>query len=82
MALVARAAGVLPLVASVVAAAALAGAAVFTVAQAGCSAPGHYVTSNGQVVLVGGCINKDDLTTDTDSLAGHADSPHAPQVRP
>ncbi|HEY4454151.1 MAG TPA: hypothetical protein VGN81_07565 [Pseudonocardiaceae bacterium] len=82
MALVARAAGVLPLVASVVAAAALAGAAVFTVAQAGCSAPGHYVTSNGQVVLVGGCINKDDLTTDTDNLAGHADSPHAPQVRP
>ena len=82
MALVARAAGVLPLVASVVAAAALAGAAVFTVAQAGCSAPGHYVTSNGQVVLVGGCINKDDLTTETDNLAGHADSPHAPQVRP
>jgi hypothetical protein len=82
MALVARAAGVLPLVASVVAAAALAGAAVFTVAQAGCSAPGHYVTSNGQVVLVGGCINKNDLTTDTDNLAGHADSPHAPQVRP
>ena len=40
MALVARAAGVLPLVASVVAAAALAGAAVFTVAQAGCPAPG------------------------------------------
>jgi hypothetical protein len=73
---------VLPLVASVVAAAALAGAAVFTVAQAGCSAPGHYETSNGQVVLVGGCINKDDLTTDTDNLAGHADSPHAPQVRP
>ncbi|HEY4458203.1 MAG TPA: hypothetical protein VGN81_28065 [Pseudonocardiaceae bacterium] len=82
MALVARAAGVLPLVASVVAAAALAGAAVLTVAQAGCSAPGHYVTSNGQVVLVGGCINKNDLTTDTDNLAGHADSPHAPQVRP
>jgi hypothetical protein len=82
MALVARAAGVLPLVASVAVAAALAGAAVFTVAQAGCSTPGHYVTSNGQVVLVGGCINKDDLTTDTDNLAGHADSPHAPQVRP
>ena len=82
MALVARAAGVLPLVASVAVAAALAGAAVFTVAQAGCSAPGHYVTNNGQVVLVGGCINRDDLTAETDNLAGHADSPHAPQVRP
>ncbi|HEV3356169.1 MAG TPA: hypothetical protein VG247_05195 [Pseudonocardiaceae bacterium] len=82
MALVARAAGVLPLIASVVAAAALAGAAVFTVAQAGCSAPGHYVTSNGQVVLVGGCLDRDDLTTGTNNnLAGNADSVH-PQVRP
>ncbi len=79
MALVARAAGVLPLVASVVAAAALAGAAVFTVAQAGCSTPGHYVTSNGQVVLVGSCLDRDDLITSTNNLAGNADSvrPHA-----
>ncbi|HEX4224017.1 MAG TPA: hypothetical protein VHZ97_16735 [Pseudonocardiaceae bacterium] len=81
MALVARAAGVLPLVASVLAAAALAGAAVFTVAQAGCAAPGHYVTSNGQVVLVGGCLNRDDLTSGTDNLAGHADGVR-PQDRP
>lgn len=81
MALVARAAGVLPLVASVAAAAALAGAAVFTVAQAGCSAPGHYVTSNGQVSLVGGCINRDELTSGSDNLAGHADGVRT-QVRP
>jgi len=81
MALVARAAGVLPLVASVIAAAALAGVAVFTVAQAGCSAPGHYVTSNGQVLLVGGCLNRDELTTNTDNLAGHADGVHQ-QARP
>lgn len=81
MALVARAAGVLPLVASVVVAAALAGVAVFTVAQAGCSAPGHYVTSNGQVALVGGCLNRDELTA-TDTLAGHADGDVRPQDRP
>jgi hypothetical protein len=40
------------------------------------------VTSNGQVVLVGGCLDRDDLTTGTNNnLAGNADSVH-PQVRP
>jgi hypothetical protein len=57
-----RAGAVLPLVGAVAAAAALAGAAVFTVSQAGCADPGRYVPANGQLHLVGGCVDTSDLT--------------------
>lgn len=57
----ARAAGAVPLVAAVVAAAALAGAAVFTVNQAACPDPGHYVVDGSGARLVGGCVDRDEL---------------------
>ena len=56
MALVARATGVLPLVCGVLAAAALAGVAVFTVEQTSCSSESHYVRSGDTLVLVGNCL--------------------------
>jgi len=62
MAHVARAAGVLPLLAAIAAAAALGGAAVFTVSQAACPDPGHYVQEGVTARLVGGCVTKDDLS--------------------
>ena len=52
-------------VGALAAAAALAGGAVITVSQAGCSDPGHYVLADGQYHLVGGCVNPDDLTPAT-----------------
>jgi hypothetical protein len=61
MAHVARAAGVLPLLAAIAAAAALGGAAVFTVSQAACPDPGHFVQEGVSARLVGGCVNKDDF---------------------
>ena len=54
MAHAARVAGVLPLLGAVVAAVALAGAAVFTVSQAACPNPGHYVQQGVALHLVGG----------------------------
>ncbi len=73
MAHVSRVAGVLPLLGAVVTAAALAGAAVFTVSQAACPNPGHYVQSGGTVQIVGGCLTRADLP-DTASPAGPANS--------
>jgi hypothetical protein len=61
MAHVSRVAAVLPLVGAVAAAAALAGAAVFTVSQAACPDPGHYVREGVTVELVGGCVNRAEL---------------------
>ncbi|HEY8373757.1 MAG TPA: hypothetical protein VIL00_13525 [Pseudonocardiaceae bacterium] len=56
-------ASVVPLVASVTAAAALTGVAVFTVTHTGCTDPGRYVQRDGGVVeLVGGCVEPNDLT--------------------
>jgi hypothetical protein len=74
MAPVARAGGVLPLLAAVVAAAALAGAAVFTVSQASCTDPGHIDTSGVNAHLVGGCVDRGDLpaTAPTKAEAGQA----------
>jgi hypothetical protein len=63
MAHVSRVAGVLPLLGAVAAATALAGAAVFTVSQAACPNPGHYVQSGGAVHLVGGCFSRSELPT-------------------
>ncbi|MCP2258953.1 hypothetical protein LX15_002652 [Streptoalloteichus tenebrarius] len=56
-----RGTGTAPLVASLAAAVALAGAAVFTVARAGCADPGRYVSRDGVVELVGGCVEQGDL---------------------
>jgi hypothetical protein len=61
MALVARAAAALPFAGALAAAAALTGAAVFTVADAGCTHPGRYVQHDGVVELVGGCVDQDRL---------------------
>jgi hypothetical protein len=66
---------VLPLLAAVVAAAALGGAAVFTVSQAACPDPGHFVQQGVSARLVGGCMDKADLpaaTTNTGPAAGAA----------
>jgi hypothetical protein len=58
MAVGSRVAGVLPLAGATVAAAALAGVAVFSVHQAGCADPGHYVQrGDGQMELVGSCVD-------------------------
>jgi hypothetical protein len=56
-----RRAALAPVVATVAAAALLSGAAVYTVHRAGCDDPGHYVTTNGHIELVGGCIERGDL---------------------
>ncbi|GDY29911.1 hypothetical protein [Gandjariella thermophila] len=61
MALVARVATALPFAGAVAAAAALTGAAVFTVADAGCGNPGRYVRHDGVVELVGGCVDTNRL---------------------
>jgi hypothetical protein len=53
----------LPLLAAVIAAAALGGAAVFTVSQAACPDPGHFVREGVSARLVGGCVSKADLPT-------------------
>ena len=71
MAHVSRVAGVLPLVGAVAAAAALAGAAVFTVTQAACPDPGHYVQDGVTLHLVGGCVSRTELP-DTASPAARA----------
>ncbi|GAB1508356.1 hypothetical protein [Actinophytocola sp. KF-1] len=62
MAVGARVAGVLPLAGATLAAVALAGVAVFTVKEAGCGDPGHYVQhDDGQVELVGSCVDPEHL---------------------
>jgi hypothetical protein len=62
MAVGARVAGVLPLAGATLAAAALAGVAVFTVQQAGCADPGRYIQhDDGQVELVGSCVDPEHL---------------------
>jgi hypothetical protein len=63
MARVARTAAALPIIGSIVAAVALTGVAVFTVADSGCPAPGHYVQNGSQIRLVGGCFDHDELPT-------------------
>ena len=83
MAHVARAAGMLPLLAAVVAAAALGGAAVFTVSQAACPDPGHFVQQGVTARLVGGCFSKADLPVATNTgpatnAAGHGTSQSRP----
>jgi hypothetical protein len=58
MAVGTRVAGVLPLAGASVAAVVLAGVAVFSVHQAGCSDPGRYVQhDDGQMELVDSCVD-------------------------
>lgn len=58
MAVGSRVAGVLPLAGASLAAVALAGVAVFTVAKAGCGDPGHYIQrDDGTVELVDSCLD-------------------------
>lgn len=62
MAVGARIASALPLAGATLAAVALGGVAVFSVQQAGCADPGRYVQhDDGQVELVGSCVNPDHL---------------------
>ena len=78
MAHVARAAGVLPLIGALVAAATLAGAAVFTVSQAACPTPGHFERAGMTTTLVGGCVSRDELpSTDGNPQAASQDG-HGP----
>lgn len=62
MAVGARIASALPLAGATLVAVALGGVAVFSVQQAGCADPGRYVQhDDGQVELVGSCVNPDHL---------------------
>jgi hypothetical protein len=61
MALARRVAAVLPLFGAVATAAALTGAAFFTVAQAGCQDSGHFEQQNGTLQFVGGCVDGQEL---------------------
>jgi len=61
MAVGARIASVLPLAGATLAAVALGGVAVFSVQQAGCADPGRYVQRDGEVELVGSCVDPEQL---------------------
>ena len=61
MARATRSAGLLPLVIGVASAAALTGAAYFTVDSAGCGTPAQYIRTDQGVELVGGCVNGSEL---------------------
>jgi hypothetical protein len=56
-----RRAALAPVVATAAAALLLSGAALYTVQRSGCEDPGHYITTNGSVELVGGCLEPGDL---------------------
>ena len=53
--------GVLPLLAGMITAAALSGAAVLVVLGSGCDDPGTYRERDGVVELIGGCLQPSDL---------------------
>ncbi|GAA1261015.1 hypothetical protein [Saccharothrix xinjiangensis] len=61
MALAVRVTAVLPLVGAVATAAALTGAAFFTVAHAGCAETGRFVERGGVVEFEGGCVDGQEL---------------------
>jgi len=76
MAVGARVAGALPVAGATLAAVTLAGVALFTVNQAGCADPGHYIQhDDGQVELVGSCV-------DPEHLPPAPDTPAEPKVAP
>jgi hypothetical protein len=57
----ARSTGLLSLAVAVTSAAALAGAAFYTVNRATCADPAQYIRHDNYVELVGGCVNAADL---------------------
>ncbi|WP_020499311.1 hypothetical protein [Sciscionella marina] len=60
MAKLSRIAAIVPVIGATVAASALAGAAVYTVAQTDCDG-GQYIRSGHQVELIGSCVNRGEL---------------------
>ncbi|MGH3491735.1 MAG: hypothetical protein ACRDRL_29625 [Sciscionella sp.] len=56
-----RATATMPVLGAFVIASVLTGAAAFTVSQASCAQPGHYVQREGYTQLVGGCLDSDDF---------------------
>jgi hypothetical protein len=64
-------ASALPLLAGIVAATALSGAAVFTVLRSGCDNPGVYRFHGDAVELVGGCLDRSDLPTMPERTDAH-----------
>ncbi|WP_284749076.1 hypothetical protein [Amycolatopsis sp. RTGN1] len=52
-----RSAGLVPLVIGLASAAALTGAAYFTVDSASCGSPAQYIRHDSHVELVGGCVD-------------------------
>lgn len=69
-----RVSALLPLAGASAAALALAGVAVFSVNQAGCADPGRYVRhGDGQVELVGSCVDSEKLPAAPDHEPGVSD---------
>lgn len=58
-----RVAGGMSLLVAMASAAALTGAAFLTVSQASCADESHYIRTEGQVELVGGCVDPAELPT-------------------
>lgn len=56
-----RVAGGVSLLAAMTTAAALTGAAFFTVSQAGCDDPGAYSRHGSEIELIGGCVDQGEL---------------------
>lgn len=56
-----RRAALAPMVAAAAAAVLLSGVATYTVQRSGCDDPGYYVTRDGAIELVGGCLEPGDL---------------------
>ena len=76
MAVGTRVAGALPLAGATLAAVMLAGVAVFTVHQAGCADPGRYIQrDDGQVELVGSCVDPEHLPPAPDEPANDEVAP-------
>jgi hypothetical protein len=75
-----RSAGLLPLVIGVTSAAALTGAAYFTVDSVGCATPAQYIRTDTHVELVGGCIDGADLPPANPTPNG--DKIHTSNYRP
>jgi hypothetical protein len=67
---------------AITAAAALAGAAVFTVSQAACPDPGHYVSDGVTLQVVGGCVGRDELPNTGPAEAQGNNTVHGALSRP
>jgi hypothetical protein len=71
-----RAAGALPLVAAIMSAVALTGAAFYTVNQASCADPAQYIRTDNHVELVGGCVNTAELPTPAPPYKAQGETQH------